>query len=77
MEELWMGKDIEAGSDDEALGPVVECVKGAITCCKSMIGGCNMISTVWQRMWERARKERLKGGTSDDLSQYARKHTQY
>jgi hypothetical protein len=42
MEELWMGEDVEAGSDDKALGPVVEHVKGAITCCKSMIGGVNI-----------------------------------
>jgi hypothetical protein len=42
-----------------------------------MIVGCNVISTVWQQMWERARKEQLKGGMSDDLSQYARKRTQY
>jgi hypothetical protein len=36
-----------------------------------------LISTVWQLMWDRTRKERLKGGMSDDLSQYAQKHTQY
>jgi hypothetical protein len=38
-----MGEDVEAGSDDEALGPVVECVKGTITCHKSMIGGDNIM----------------------------------
>jgi hypothetical protein len=31
MEELWMGEDVEAGLDNEVPGPVVECVKGAIT----------------------------------------------
>jgi hypothetical protein len=46
MEELWMGEDIEARSDDEAPGPVVERVKGAITYCKSIDWGMNIISIV-------------------------------
>jgi hypothetical protein len=71
MEELWMGEDVEAGSDDEALGPVVECIKGAITCCKSMIEVDNIFFYCLAMSVGAHVREQLKGGTSNDLSQYA------